>query len=134
MIGATIYATVGCEEKLEHLQETYGIPRDHVFHSRDSSFLPGIMEATGDLGVDLVLHALPGGLLEASSQCVAKGGKMIDISNRDTAEGGRSLWNPRKPNVSYCAIDMLDHIQSKPEEGKRYVQHLQPTRQGRLFS
>ena len=123
MIGATIYVTVGCEEKVKHLQETYRIPKEHFFHSRDSSFLPGIMAATRGRGVDLVLNSLSREWFDASSQCVAKGGKMMDLSNRETAEGAQSSWNPCKPNVFYCAIDMMDYFQSKPEEGKRYVPH-----------
>lgn len=66
MIGAQIYATVGNEEKIEHLVKSFGIPREHIFNSRDASFLSGIMELTGGRGVDIVLNSLSGDLLHTS--------------------------------------------------------------------
>lgn len=66
MVGAEIYATVGSDEKVQYLLETMRIPRDHIFNSRDASFLPGILKATNGRGVDVVLNSLSGELLHAS--------------------------------------------------------------------
>ena len=66
MIGADIYATVGTQEKVEYLVNTYDIPSEHIFSSRDSSFLPGLMRETGGRGVDVVLNSLSGELLHAT--------------------------------------------------------------------
>jgi NADPH:quinone reductase-like Zn-dependent oxidoreductase len=65
-IGAEIFATVGTDEKVEYLVETYGIPRSRIFSSRNSEFLPGILRETGGKGVDVVLNSLSGELLHAS--------------------------------------------------------------------
>ena len=38
----------------------YGIPEDHIFSSRDLTFVEGVMRMTGGKGVDLVLNSLSG--------------------------------------------------------------------------
>lgn len=38
----------------------YGIPADHIFSSRDDTFAKGIMRATNNRGVDVVLNSLAG--------------------------------------------------------------------------
>lgn len=83
-LGGEIYATVGSEEKASFLVKEFGIPRNQIFNSRDSSFLEGIMEATNNVGVDLVLNSLSGELLYASWKCVAPDGAMIEIGKRDS--------------------------------------------------
>ena len=83
-LGAEIYATVGSEDKASFLVKEFGIPRNRVFNSRDSSFLKGIMDATNGSGVDLVLNSLSGELLSTSWKCVATGGAMVEIGKRDS--------------------------------------------------
>jgi NADPH:quinone reductase-like Zn-dependent oxidoreductase len=43
--GAEIFATVGAEIKKQLLVEQYGIPEDHIFSSRDTSFVKGVLRA-----------------------------------------------------------------------------------------
>lgn len=70
MLGVDkIYATVGSDEKVQYLIDTFGLPRSHIFSSRDAGFLPGIMRETGDRGVDVVLNSLSGELLHTSVSC-----------------------------------------------------------------
>lgn len=40
--------------------DEYNIPEDHIFSSRDLSFVKGIMRMTNNKGVDLVLNSLAG--------------------------------------------------------------------------
>ncbi|KAF5254823.1 hypothetical protein FANTH_443 [Fusarium anthophilum] len=75
MMEGVLYATVGNEEKREYLVKEYNIPREHVFHSRDASFLDGVMKQTAGKGVDLVLNSLSGDLLNASWKRAAYIGK-----------------------------------------------------------
>lgn len=66
-VGASkVYCTVGSDDKVAYLMEHFGIPREHIFNSRDASFLPGIMRETKGHGVDVVLNSLSGDLLHAS--------------------------------------------------------------------
>ena len=66
MIGAKIYATVGSQAKVEYLMNTFSFPQEHIFNSRDSGFLPGIMRETRGRGVDVALNSLSGELLHAT--------------------------------------------------------------------
>jgi hypothetical protein len=40
--------------------DEYGIPDDHIFSSRDLTFVKGVMRMTNNKGVDLVLNSLSG--------------------------------------------------------------------------
>lgn len=66
-VGASkVYCTVGSDEKVAYLMDHFAIPREHIFNSRDASFLSGIMRETDGHGVDVVLNSLSGDLLHAS--------------------------------------------------------------------
>ena len=65
ILGAKIYVTVGSDEKAESLGETYGIPRNRISSLYDASYVRGIMDATGERGVDLLLNTLSGDLFAA---------------------------------------------------------------------
>ncbi|GAB7347261.1 hypothetical protein MBLNU459_g3352t2 [Dothideomycetes sp. NU459] len=89
MIGAEVFATVGSEEKIKYLVDEYGLPANHIFSSRDASFVEGLMRETSNKGVDMVLNSLSGELLHATWRCVAEFGKMVDIGKRDFLGAGQ---------------------------------------------
>lgn len=66
MIGAKIYATVGNQEKVEHLVKNFGIPRENIYNSRNIDFLHQIKRTTNGRGVDVALNSLSGDLLHAT--------------------------------------------------------------------
>lgn len=66
MIGAKIFATVGNQEKIEHLVSNFGIPRENIYSSRNVDFLHQIKRATNGQGVDVALNSLSGDLLHAT--------------------------------------------------------------------
>ena len=66
MIGAEIYATVGNQEKIEHLVNNFHIPRENIYSSRNVDFLHQIKRATNGRGVDVALNSLSGDLLHAT--------------------------------------------------------------------
>ena len=61
-----IYATVGNEEKVRHLINKFQLPRNHIFNSRNSSFLPDLIRETESREVNLVLNSLSSELLHIS--------------------------------------------------------------------
>ncbi|KAG5950724.1 Type I Iterative PKS [Claviceps sorghi] len=89
MVGAEIYATVGNDVKVNHLVQTFGLSRRHIFNSRGTSFERGLMRETKGRGVDLALNSLSGPLLHATWRCVAEFGKLVDIGKRDFLDGGK---------------------------------------------
>ncbi|KAE8368107.1 hypothetical protein BDV27DRAFT_154279 [Aspergillus caelatus] len=110
LIGAVIYATVGSDEKARHLIDNFNIPADHIFDSRSSSFLQGVLHKTDGHGVDLVLNSLSGDLLHASWQCVAKFGKMVELGKRDFLGHGLLEMDRFLDNRSFIGIDLLQLI------------------------
>ena len=120
MIKAEIYATVGTEQKVQHLMKTFNIPRKRIFSSRDDSFVEGVMRETQRNGVDLVLNSLSGELLHATWQCVAPFGKLVEIGKRDLTGFGKLDMNVFLANRSYCCVD-ADAFRRKPSMMNRWV-------------
>ncbi|KAK9439737.1 KR domain-containing protein [Metarhizium brunneum] len=116
MVGAEIYATVGSDEKLNHLVDKEGIPRARIFSSRDESFMNGIMKATNNRGVDLVLNSLSGNLLHASWKCVAEFGIMIEVGKRDLLGHGQLDMHPFLGNRQYACFDGLELARKRPDQ------------------
>ncbi|KAF2871120.1 hypothetical protein BDV95DRAFT_495285 [Massariosphaeria phaeospora] len=114
MVGAEIYATVGRENKVQYLMDNFQLPRNRILHSRDDSFVQGIMRETNNRGVDLVLNSLATDLLHATWRCVAPFGKMIEIGKGDLQQFGKLDMNPFLLNRSYCGVDLDTFVDEKP--------------------
>lgn len=118
MVGADVYATVGSEEKVQFLVEKFKIPSHRIMHSRDASFVDGVMRETGGQGVDVVLNSLSGELLHATWSCVAEFGRMVEIGKRDLLGGGRLDMQPFLANRTYSCVD-IDQLWKRPDVLKR---------------
>jgi len=112
MLGAKIYATVSSDEKVKYLMETFEIPRNQIFNSRNISFVSDLMHETNGKGVDLALNSLSGELLHATWKCVAKWGRMVEIGKRDLLGQGKLDMDVFLANRSYSCVDM-DQIRSE---------------------
>ncbi|KAH7195357.1 polyketide synthase [Fusarium oxysporum] len=135
MMEGEIYATAGNKEKVEYLIKEFGIPREHIFHSRDASFLDGVMQQTDGKGVDLVLNSLSGELLNASWKCVAKSGTFLELAKRDLTSRGQLDMSGFLDNRSYCGIDMHYLIGEQPTLVKDVIERtLEFFREGKLKS
>jgi NADPH:quinone reductase-like Zn-dependent oxidoreductase len=86
--------------------DTFGISRDHIFNSRDTSFLPAIKAATNGRGVDVVLNSLSGELLHASWECVAEYGSMVEIGKRDFIGKAQLNMDLFESNRSFFGVDL----------------------------
>lgn len=106
MVGAQIYCTVSNEEKINYLNTHYGIPREHIFYSRDATFLPDIMRATNGRGVDVVFNSLSGDLLHASWKCVAEFGTFVEIGRRDMIGRGKLALEQFESNRTFVGFDL----------------------------
>ncbi|MCJ1246453.1 hypothetical protein MMC30_003660 [Trapelia coarctata] len=113
LIGAEIFATVGTDEKRDFLIKKFGLREDHIFNSRDSSFLPAILAATGGRGVDVVLNSLTGDLLNASWQACAEFGRFVEVGKRDIVDGGKLDMAVFGRGVTFTAFDLSDLFWSK---------------------
>lgn len=107
--GAEIFATVGADVKKQLLVEKYGIPEDHIFSSRDISFVKGILRATNGQGVDLILNSLAGEALRLSwTECLAKFGRFLEIGKADLFANTGLDMKPLLDNKSYIGVNLLD--------------------------
>ncbi|KAI9721406.1 MAG: Type I Iterative PKS [Chrysothrix sp. TS-e1954] len=122
MVGATVYATVGTVEKKKLVCETYGIPEDHIFSSRDVNFKTTIMRMTGRKGVDMVLNSLTGEALKASWDCVADFGRFMEIGKRDLQSNSYLEMQPFLRNISYTGVDIGPMFERKPQYLKRTME------------
>ncbi|PYH67688.1 type I polyketide synthase [Aspergillus vadensis CBS 113365] len=106
-IGAEIFATVSSEAKKALLIESYHIPDDHIFNSRDISFAQGIRRMTGGKGVDVVLNSLAGESLRQSWHCIRGFGRFIELGQKDIVGNTGLDMAPFIRNVSFHSINML---------------------------
>lgn len=97
---------MGTESKKAFLVDTFGLDPDHIFSSRDSSFLPQILSRTSGRGVDVVLNSLTGDLLHESFRACADFGRFVEIGKRDIVEHGSLDMSTFGRNVSFIAFDL----------------------------
>ncbi|KAI1468109.1 putative polyketide synthase [Daldinia caldariorum] len=106
--GAEIFATVSSREKKQLLIDTYGVPEDRIFNSRDASFAQAVKRRTGGRGVDVLLNTLTGDALRESWHCVARFGRFVELGQRDI-DGNTGLdMAPFIKNVSFHSVNMID--------------------------
>ncbi|KAK6853583.1 hypothetical protein PG995_010395 [Apiospora arundinis] len=106
--GAEVFATVGYSFKKQLLMETYGIPEDHIFYSRNTSFADSIKRITDGYGVDIVLNSIGGEGLHASWECVAPYGRFIEIGKTDIHANSQLGMAQFAANVTFASVDIRD--------------------------
>ncbi|KAF2963761.1 hypothetical protein GQX73_g9817 [Xylaria multiplex] len=114
-VGAELFATVGSLEKRDFLEKTYGLPRDHIFSSRDLTFKAGIMRMTNGRGVDIVINSLSGEMLRASWECVAPFGSFAEIGLTDIESRARISMGTFARGVRFESIE-LNYMQQNDME------------------
>ncbi|KAG8157127.1 hypothetical protein KVR01_013117 [Diaporthe batatas] len=121
-VGSEIFVTVGNEEKRRLIEQLYGIPDDHIFNSRDTSFASDIYYATKGRGVDIVLNSLSKDLLLASWECIAPFGRFVELGKMDIEENSKLPMSRFSKNVTFHAV-AIDHLSfQKPQVVGRALQ------------
>ncbi|THC90199.1 hypothetical protein EYZ11_010343 [Aspergillus tanneri] len=105
--GAEVFVTLGSAEKRRFITETYNIPDDHIFSSRDPSFSRAVMAMTEGRGVDVLLNSLAGELLQESLNCLAPFGRFVEIGKRDLQQNNYLEMGPFIKNITFAAIDLI---------------------------
>lgn len=118
-VGAEIFATVGNDSKRQLLIEQFGIPEDHILSSMTGVFKKGIQRLTNGKGVDVVLNALSGQLLQDSWACIATFGTFIELGKSDAHVKSLMSMAPFDRNVTFASIDLsLMHKHRPGRTGK----------------
>lgn len=115
MKGAEVFTTVSSAEKRKFLQETFGIPDDHIFNSRNTSFAQGVLRVTNGYGVDVVMNSISGDSLRATWECMAPFGRFVEIGVIDIKANSSLPMAGFARNVSYSAVDLRYVILKNPE-------------------
>jgi NADPH:quinone reductase-like Zn-dependent oxidoreductase/malonyl CoA-acyl carrier protein transacylase len=121
MVGAEIFATVGSVAKKEFLMTQYGIPEDHIFYSRDTSFAKSIKRSTNGQGVDLVLNSLAGDALRETWDSLAHFGRFIEIGKRDIVGNSRLEMARFEHNAMFASVDLTVVAAERPRIMKRLL-------------
>lgn len=117
LIGCEVYTTVGSVHKRDALESAYGIPRDHIFSSRDLSFADGIKRMTNGRGVDVVLNSTAGEYLRASWECIAYYGRFVEVGKYDAMTNSRLPMSPFMRNATFSFLDLCHVNIYHPEVG-----------------
>ncbi|KAK4162823.1 polyketide synthase [Cladorrhinum sp. PSN259] len=124
MVEAKVFVTVSSAEKKQLLMSEYGLPENHIFYSRGTSFGDEVRLATNGQGVDVILNSLTtGDGLRESWRCLNKFGRFVDIGKREHA-GSRSrleLGNSEGSNASYLSFDLFALLAERPKAVKRLL-------------
>ncbi|KAL9001809.1 MAG: hypothetical protein Q9188_005223 [Gyalolechia gomerana] len=122
-LHADIFVTVGTVEKKRWLIEEYGIPEDHIFYSRDTSFASGIRQMR-KTGIDIVLNSLAGESLVASWECIAPFGRFIELGKQDIHSDSSLPMSSFERNVSFHALDVSLWMDKKPKVVRRAMEQI----------
>jgi NADPH:quinone reductase-like Zn-dependent oxidoreductase len=105
-LGAEVFVTAGSPEKRKLLMDEHGIPNDHVFNSRDTTFAKGIMRMTNGKGVDVVLNSLAGEALRRTWECIADYGRFIEVGKKDILGNSGLEMMPFLRNVTFAGVNI----------------------------
>lgn len=108
--GMEVYATVGSETKRRLLRETYNVPDDHIFNSRDLSFVQGVKRMTSGRGVDVILNSLSGEALRQTWHCIAPFGTFLEIGIKDILNNTELDMRPFLQDATFAFFN-LNHIE-----------------------
>ncbi|KAJ6109586.1 hypothetical protein N7486_001821 [Penicillium sp. IBT 16267x] len=114
-VGAEAFVTVGTPEKRELMMHKYDIPEDHLFSSRDTSFVANVLSATHCRGIDVVLNSLSGSLQE-SFNVLAPFGHLVDIGQRNLEANSYLAMQPLNHPISFSAFSLLVLAQHNPRQ------------------
>ena len=111
-LGCRIIASAGSEAKRAALAAAPGVVA--VLDSRAATgWAAAVSDATGGLGVDVILNSLAGDLQAAGLALLAPGGRFVEIGKRDAVEGGSVPQAALLTNGSFVSahIDLLSTTQ-----------------------
>ncbi|PYI08862.1 hypothetical protein BO78DRAFT_440483 [Aspergillus sclerotiicarbonarius CBS 121057] len=123
LLGAEVFATVSTVEKKQLLMTKYAIPEDHIFSSRDLSFVTGVKKMA-PAGVDVILNSLAGEALRQSWDCIAPFGRFIEIGKRDIQTGGKLDMTTFLKNAMFASVDLLTVAKHRPKIVRNLLQDM----------
>ena len=111
--GAKVITATGSEEKARRLRQ---LGADVTIDVSQNDFLPEVMRATNNRGVDVVLEMIGGEVYQKSLQALAPGGRLVSIGGAFGAipESPPALTDGRKAT----RFSITNYLKAKPEDLK----------------
>ncbi len=106
-LGARLLATAGSPERRQYLKG-FGVER--VYDSRSLDFVSQVLQDTGGRGVEVVLNSLSGPALEAGLECLAEGGRWIELGKRDFDERRCLSLGAFRRGIGFLSLDLEARI------------------------
>ncbi|KAI5784766.1 hypothetical protein EDC01DRAFT_208974 [Geopyxis carbonaria] len=122
-IGATVYCTASSPAKHAFLT-SLGVPAEHIFNSRNTSFKPAVLAATNGAGVDVVLNSTINELLHESFACLSRFGRHVELGNRDIVDRGRLALAGFDGSRTFSFFYLGDLLEYRPAEVQRLLQQM----------
>ncbi len=110
--GAEIFATAGSAAKLDYLA-ALGVP--HRINYRETDFEAAVRAATGGRGVDVVINTLPGDALQKGINCLAPGGRYIEIAMTALKSARQIDLSVLDDNQTFHSVNLRKLGQKDPE-------------------
>ena len=113
-LGAKVIATTGSAEKCRRLRE---LGADLAIDVSHNDFVPAVMSATGNRGVDVVLEMIGGDVYHRSLQTLAPGGRLVSIGGAFGAipDTPPNLTEGRKAT----RFSITNYLKAKPDDFKQ---------------
>ena len=83
--------------------------------SRDLDFAQGILEATNDEGIDVVIGAQTGQAMHASLNILRMGGRYIEVGKKDIAEDNSLPLRAFNRNLIFASVDIDRLAEERPQ-------------------
>ena len=115
---ARIIATAGTAERRDYLHHR-GIV--DVFDSHSPAFADDVRCATSGRGVDVVLNALAGPLIDKGLACLAPYGRFIELGKRDVYGNAALGMKALKSNISFHVVDLAALLAERPAVAARLL-------------
>ncbi|HET8841465.1 MAG TPA: SDR family NAD(P)-dependent oxidoreductase, partial [Ktedonobacteraceae bacterium] len=116
--GAEIYATAGSQEKLAYLRQL-GV--SHLINYRASDFETEIKRLTQGKGVDVVINTLSGDALQKGMNCLAPGGRYVEIAMTALKSARQIDLSVLNNNQTFYSVDLRKLEAGEREVFKAYV-------------
>ncbi len=110
-----IFTTVGSADKRTLVEDVYGIPSDHIFNSRDLSFVKGVLRMTNGRGVDCVLNSLSGEALQQTFRCIAPFGTFVEIGLKDIQNNSNLEMRPFMQDATFTFMNIKHVMTGNPQ-------------------
>ncbi|RYP47292.1 hypothetical protein DL768_006633 [Monosporascus sp. mg162] len=89
------------------LDEAQQLGSNRIFSSRDASFAPAVLLATGQHRLDAVINSLAGSLLHESCEVLALHGRFVEIGKRDIHRNMALEMGSFRKVTSFTAVDLV---------------------------